>query len=141
MVYRDGPDHYDLWKEFRSLPVISVPPVRRPKLDETGAHYSFEQEKELMMSKMRAVLRIAAHWGHRKVCLPAFGVGPAFRNPPREIAQMWKELLFRDEEFKGAFSDVVFAIEKDQHGCAGGGAGPEFDIFEEEFRPSNIFKN
>jgi hypothetical protein len=72
-VFRDGPEHYTLWREFRSLPVISVAPVRRPKLDETGTRYSFEQEKELMMEKMRTVLRIAAYCGNRDICLGAFG--------------------------------------------------------------------
>ncbi|KAK5013240.1 hypothetical protein LTR16_004393 [Cryomyces antarcticus] len=137
VVFRDGPDKYEIWTKFRPLPVITVAPVRRPKLDETGAQYSFAQERELTMDKMRTVLRIAAAWKHKDVCLGAFGSGPIFRNPPREIARMWRTLLFREEEFVGRFANVVFAIEK----CAP--IGPEkvglseYEIFKEEFDPSN----
>ncbi|KAL0259986.1 hypothetical protein SLS55_005729 [Diplodia seriata] len=139
VVYRDGPESYQLWREFRALPVISVAPVRRPKLDETGTQYSFEQERELMLDKMRAVLRIAAAWGHKDVCLGAFGVGPIFRNPAAEVARMWKSLLFHEKEFQGAFVNIVFAIETNQPGNAKGGAS-EHEIFRREFDPSNIFR-
>ena len=121
------------------MPVISVAPVRRPKLDETGTQYSFEQERELMLDKMRAVLRIAAAWGHKDICLGAFGVGPIFRNPAAEVARMWKSLLFHEKEFQGAFVNVVFAIETNQLGNAKGGAS-EHEIFRREFDPSNIFR-
>ncbi|KAF2087226.1 hypothetical protein K490DRAFT_42602 [Saccharata proteae CBS 121410] len=139
VVFRDGPDSYQLWRDFRALPVISVAPVRRPKLDETGTKYSFEQEKELMLDKMRAVLRISAAWGHKDICLGAFGVGPVFRNPAEEVAKMWKMLLFHEAEFQGAFSNVVFAIDKNQPGNSRG-APCEHDIFKRELDPSNVFR-
>src|ERR1700761_6649239 len=88
VLYRDGPEHYQLWQEFKSLPVISVAPVRRPKLDESGKRYSFSQEKDLMFEKMRTVLRIAAMFKHADIVLGAFGVGHIFRNPAREVARM-----------------------------------------------------
>lgn len=138
VVFRDGPDHYTLWREFRSLPVISVAPVRRPKLDETGTRYSFEQEKELMIEKMRTVLRIAAYCGNRDICLGAFGVGPIFRNPVGEVAKMWRTLLFHEEEFQGVFANVVFAIESSPPGHPKGGL-PDLEVFRQEFDPSNIF--
>ncbi|EON68913.1 hypothetical protein W97_08171 [Coniosporium apollinis CBS 100218] len=138
VVYRDGPDHYELWRDFRPLPVISVAPVRRPKLDESGTQYSFVQEKGLMMEKMRTILRIAAYAGHKDICLGAFGVGPIFRNPVAEVARMWRILLFHEEEFKGVFSNVVFAIESNQPGNSKGGAS-DFEVFREEFSPSKIF--
>ncbi|KAK7719288.1 hypothetical protein SLS57_005787 [Botryosphaeria dothidea] len=139
VVYRDGPESYQLWREFRALPVISVAPVRRPKLDESGTQYSFEQERELMLDKMRAVLRIAAAWGHKDICLGAFGVGPIFRNPAAEVARMWKSLLFHEKEFQGAFLNVVFAIETNQPGNAKGGTS-EHEVFRREFDPSNVFR-
>ncbi|KAF2144691.1 uncharacterized protein K452DRAFT_285005 [Aplosporella prunicola CBS 121167] len=138
VVYRDGPEAYHVWREFRVLPVISVAPVRRPKLDETGCQYSFEQEKELMLDKMRTVLRMTVLYGHRDLCLGAFGVGPGFRNPAAEVAKMWKGLLFHEEEFQGAFANVVFAIETSQPGNKGGPS--EYEIFKQEFDPSNVFR-
>ncbi|OBT54728.1 hypothetical protein VE04_03974 [Pseudogymnoascus sp. 24MN13] len=111
VIFRSGPDRYQLWQKFKTLPVISVPPVRRPKLDPTGLKYSFEQEKELMREKMRTVLRMAVWWGYSDLALGAFGCGPVFRNPTREVATMWRDLLYFDAEFRGHFSNVVFAFD------------------------------
>lgn len=94
-----------------ALPVLSVPPVRRPKLDQTGLLYSFDQEKELMCEKIRTVLRMAVWWGYSDLALGAFGCGPLFRNPTREVATMWRDLLYFDDEFRGHFSNVVFAFD------------------------------
>ncbi|KAF2176327.1 hypothetical protein K469DRAFT_682501 [Zopfia rhizophila CBS 207.26] len=139
-VFRRGPEHnYAIFPEFKSLPVISVAPVRRPKLDETGTSYSFTQEKELMKEKMRTVLRIAAYCGHTAICLGAFGVGPIFRNPVVEVARMWRRLLFEEEEFHGAFTDVVFAVENSPAGNAARGGLSDVDVFREEFAASTLF--
>ncbi|KAF2267686.1 hypothetical protein CC78DRAFT_66404 [Lojkania enalia] len=139
-VFRDGPEqNYTPWKEIRWLPVVSVAPVRRPKLDETGLNYSFSQEKELMREKMRAVLRIASYCGHTNICIGAFGVGPIFRNPVTEVAKMWRRLLFEEEEFRGAFTDVVFAIENSIGGGVTKGNLTDYEVFKDEFDPSTIF--
>ncbi|KAI9888508.1 MAG: hypothetical protein M1814_006870 [Vezdaea aestivalis] len=135
VVYRSGPEFYNIWNEFRPLPVISVAPVRRPKVDDTGKHYSFQEEKNLMKEKMRTILRIAARWGHKDICLGAFGV--IFRNPVAEVAGMWKDLLFFEPEFRGAFANVVFAIDQSQGDTAHG----EFDCFKSVFDPASLFKN
>ncbi|KAF2658139.1 hypothetical protein K491DRAFT_756388 [Lophiostoma macrostomum CBS 122681] len=136
-VFREGPEqNYVAWKDMRWLPVLSVAPVRRPKLDETGAHYSFAQEKELMREKMRSVLRIASYCGHSSVCIGAFGIGPIFRNPVSEVASMWRKLLFEEDEFRGVFTDVVFAIE---NSGPSKGAQSDADVFRNEFDPSAIF--
>ncbi|KAF2685751.1 hypothetical protein K458DRAFT_364742 [Lentithecium fluviatile CBS 122367] len=125
--------------DIQSLPVISVAPIRRPKLDETGNRYSFAQERELMMEKMRTVLRIASYCGHSNLVLGAFGLGPIFRNPAREVAKMWKGLLFDEDEFKGVFTDVVFAIDSSMVGPPAKGGKSDADIFREELNPSTIF--
>ena len=140
MIFRSGADKgYKVWKDFQSLPIISVSPIRRPKLDESGNEYSFEQEKELMMEKMRTVLRIAATSQHVDLCIGAFGVGPGFRNPVAQVASMWRDILFSEREFQGVFANIVFAIE------SSGGASPksglsDFEIFQREFHPDNIVK-
>ncbi|KAL8932608.1 MAG: hypothetical protein Q9211_006221, partial [Gyalolechia sp. 1 TL-2023] len=140
VVFRSGPeDAYTPWSKFKHLPVISVAPNRRPKLDETGMDYSFDVEREQMKKKMRSVLRIAAHHRHRDICMGAFGVGPGFRNPPAQIASMWRSLLFDEAEFNGVFSNVVFAIEKSSDTTSRDGL-KDHDIFKREFDPSNIVK-
>lgn len=92
-----------------------------------------------MFEKMRTVLRIAAGWRHKDICLGAFGCGPAFRNPVREVAKMWRILLFDDAEFKNTFENVVFAVQSDQPGNEKGGA-TELEVFREVFDPSSIFQ-
>ena len=140
MVFRSGPDKgYRVWKEFKALPVISVAPIRRPKLDESGKDYSFGQEKELMKEKMRAVLRIAAARHHYDLCIGAFGVGFGFRNPAAQVASMWRELLFGETEFQGAFHNVVFALESTSNGSSKATLS-DLDIFKREFDPSNTHK-
>lgn len=64
-----------------------------------------------MMEKIRTVLRMAVWWGYSDLALGAFGCGPLFRNPTREVATMWRDLLYFDEEFRGHFSNVVFAFD------------------------------
>ena len=92
-----------------------------------------------MKEKMRTVLRIAAKWKHRDLCLGAFGAGPGFRNPVHQLASMWRDLLFKEPEFQGIFTNVVFAIEK-----TSGASGPleptDYEIFKQEFDPSNVFQ-
>jgi uncharacterized protein (TIGR02452 family) len=140
VVFRNGADNYQAWQphEYRSLPVISVAPVRRPKLDAAGTEYSFDAEKDLMKEKMKTILRIAAHWGHRDICLGAFGVGPVFRNPARETANMWKQLLFGEQEFKGAFENIVFAIDTSASSSAKS-SGSDLEIYKEVFDPHKLF--
>ncbi|KAF2459564.1 hypothetical protein BDY21DRAFT_282318 [Lineolata rhizophorae] len=136
VVFRDGPDHYQVWERYRSLPVISVSPVHRPKIDEATQKYAFDMERDLMLLKMKTVLRIAAYYHHRRICLGPFGSGPVFGNPVSEIASLWKHLLFEEEEFRGVFNDVVFAIKSDQPGYA---ADEEFRIFKSQFKADSIF--
>jgi len=140
VVFRSGPEKgYRVWKEFKALPIISVAPIRRPKLDELGADYSFSQEKELMKDKMRTVLRIAASRQHSDLCIGAFGVGYGFRNPAKQVAGMWRELLFNEQEFQGAFSNVVFALEGTSSGSSKGSVS-DLEVFRREFDPSNTHK-
>lgn len=86
-----------------------------------------------MKDKLRTVLRIAAHRGHRSLVVGAFGLGPTCRNPTREVARMWRKLLFEEEEFRGVFTDVVFAMDTSLVEVS------EVDVFREELNPSKIF--
>ncbi|KAJ4291198.1 hypothetical protein N0V90_010396 [Kalmusia sp. IMI 367209] len=143
-VFRGGPDlDYATYPpddlEQRTLPVISVAPVRKPRLDVTETTYSFQDEKELMKEKLRTVLRIASYCGHRNLVVGAFGLGPAFRNPAREVARMWRKLLFEEEEFRGVFTDVVFAIDSSMVGPPSKDEVSDANVFREELNPSTIF--
>lgn len=118
VIFRAGPAAYELWDNFKAVPIISVCPVKRPKLDSAGRKYSFDQEKELMRDKIKTALRIARFYGHVDLCIGNFGLGPGFRNPVEEVAKLWRHSLMRDEEFIGVFRDVVFAF-CDPEGVAG----------------------
>ncbi|KAH0545428.1 hypothetical protein FGG08_000429 [Glutinoglossum americanum] len=139
VVFREGPDHYKVWKgeEFRVLPVISVAPVRRPKLNEAGTQYAFTAARELMKEKLRTILRIAADNQYKMLCVGAFGVGPGFLNPAGEVAAMWKDVPF-EEEFRGVFRAIVFAIKKPKDESVGEGE-TEYDIFNAQFRLASNF--
>lgn len=121
VFYRNGPSDYQKWDTFKYLPVISVTPMRRPKLDSSKQRYAFNEEKELMRDKLRSILRIAAANGHHDICLGSFGTGSVWKNPAKEVADMWKELLFSDSEFTGLFKNVIFAFP--EH-------GPDMEVFE-----------
>jgi uncharacterized protein (TIGR02452 family) len=122
VVYRSGhAEDYSQWDQFKHLPVISVTPMRRPKLDSTKELYAFKEEKEMMRDKLRSVLRIASNHGHRDICLGSFGTGSVWRNPPKEVAEMWKDLLFDDQEFTGLFKNIIFAFPE---------SGPDMEAFE-----------
>jgi uncharacterized protein (TIGR02452 family) len=139
-------------KYFAVLPVISVPPVRRPKLDVTNKKYSFDDERELMKEKIRTALRIAVYYDHPDICIGAYGCGPIFRNSTREVATMFRDILFFENEFKGHFSNVVFAFEPHPPGSPGtsGSSGSsssggstsqktDMQVFKEVFDPAKIY--
>ena len=120
VIFREGSEgNYIAWppEEWTVVSVVSVSSVCRPKLDESGAHYSFQAERDLQHEKMRTILRIAALNGHVNLVLGGFGSADPrqnstglHRNPVGEVAAMWKDLLFEDWEFKGWFRNVVFAF-------------------------------
>jgi hypothetical protein len=139
---------------YAVLPVISVCPVKRPKLDSSGKKYSFKQEKELMRDKIRTALRIAIYYGYPNLCIGSFGLGPGFRNPPEEVANMWKDTFLRDPEFVGHFHDVVFAFEPEcllassssksssksskSSSKSTSSSARDIDVFRDVFNPSKI---
>ncbi|CAG8977154.1 hypothetical protein HYALB_00003375 [Hymenoscyphus albidus] len=156
VVYRNGPEKYEIWQEPKSLPVISVCPVKRPKLDISGKKYSFKQEKELMRDKIRTALRIAVYYGYYNICIGSFGLGPGFRNPTEEVALMWRDAFLKDPEFQGHFQDVVFAFENPEGPGSGSSksssskssssksssakstCASDLEVFKSVFKPMNI---
>ena len=64
-----------------------------------------------MRDKIRTALRIAIWYGYYNLCIGNFGLGPGFKNPPEEVATMWKDAFLKETEFRGHFQDIVFAFE------------------------------
>jgi hypothetical protein len=81
--------------------------------------------RELTKDKMRLCLRMAAARGHTMLVLGALGCG-AFRNPPREVAACWAEVLAETEFAGGWFKEIWFAVyDRRNEG--------NFEIFQEAF--------
>ncbi|RDL33909.1 Uncharacterized protein BP5553_08277 [Venustampulla echinocandica] len=157
VVFRNGPSQYEPWQEYKALPIISVCPVKRPKLDSSGKKYSFKQERELMRDNILTALRIAVYYGYPNLCIGSFGLGPGFRNPPEEVALMWRDAFLKDPEFQNHFEDVVFAFENPEDlgevaSSSKSGLKPsssrssasknstvsDLEIFKQVFKPMNI---
>ncbi|NCO59601.1 MAG: TIGR02452 family protein [Deltaproteobacteria bacterium CG23_combo_of_CG06-09_8_20_14_all_51_20] len=66
-----------------------------------------QESAELLRKRIHRVLAIALAYGHSALVLGAWGCG-AFRNDPHQTAIDFREAL--QNEFDGAFSDIVFAI-------------------------------
>lgn len=91
-----------------------MPPTRWPKLTDGGKKYSFSEERELVRNKIRAALRICAYHGFDYVVVGDFGLGNGFRNPPRELAEVWREVLLWDTDLRGQFVSVAFVFEDEK---------------------------
>ncbi|KAI1266897.1 hypothetical protein F5Y18DRAFT_380846 [Xylariaceae sp. FL1019] len=94
--------------------ILSAAMLRHPEVED-GA-YTSPADRELVHRKMRAVMRVFASKGCRKVVLGAWGCG-AYGNPVSEIAGAWRRVLGLEgqkrkdrEEWQGYFEDIVFAI-------------------------------
>ena len=72
-----------------------------------------EKARDITRDKVRTIFRIALLHGHDSLVLGAFGCG-AFKNPPREMAAIFHEVL-EDAEFKDRFRLVTFAIIEDHN--------------------------
>lgn len=104
------------------LPVVSVisvaavrdPPVER-RLADGEETYCDGDHRDLMRSKIRMTLRVAATKGHRKLVLGALGCG-AFGNPKSEVVRLWKDVLTEAEFSGGWWEQVIFAVLDDSGG-------------------------
>jgi uncharacterized protein (TIGR02452 family) len=119
VVFR-GPHYEKLeFDDWANLPIISVPPTRWPKLDPTGSKYSFSDERAMVKDKIRGALRIAAYYGHDQVVIAGdWGLGNGHRNPPRELAELWREVLLYDPELRGRIREAAFVFEDQMQSTA-----------------------
>lgn len=114
VVFRGPHDQYKKLDAWHDLPVVSVPAARWPKLSQGGAKYAFPLEREMVRNKMRAALRICVYYEHRAVVVGDFGLGNSHRNPPQELAELWRDVFLYDPDIRGRFDYVAFVFE-DQH--------------------------
>jgi len=109
LIFRGGPDdRYRIWKwkEWVYLDFVAVAALRRPKLM-TNRRFT-DRDAEITKEKIRAVLRIGWMTGHSVLLLGALGCG-AFRNPPWQVAELFKT-VFEEPEFSQRFDEIHFAI-------------------------------
>ncbi|KAI1487007.1 hypothetical protein F5X96DRAFT_687762 [Biscogniauxia mediterranea] len=111
VVFRGPHDQYAKLNQWYDLPVVSVPPARWPKLVQSGLKYAFPIERDLVKNKLRAALKICAYYGHRSIVIGDFGLGNNHRNPPQEIAELWREIFLYDPDIRGRFEHVAFVFE------------------------------
>ncbi|OJD30703.1 tigr02452 family protein [Diplodia corticola] len=117
-------------KERFFVDVVSAGMLRFPDVEgEEGEEkkYANCKERDLVVQKMKAVMRILRMKGADKVVLGAWGCG-AYGNPVGEVAQAWKKVLFGTENKKKARTgsinwnrgegwdglEVVFAIKDER---------------------------
>ncbi|GKT42673.1 uncharacterized protein ColSpa_02854 [Colletotrichum spaethianum] len=137
LVFRDEDSSEVLEKKDRwFVDCISAAMLRNPETerDETSgfSYYVHEKDRQLILEKMKVVLRVCQIKGIKKIILGAWGCG-AYGNPVAEVAKAWRKTLVPRNDTKGkkrgnketwdGIEDVVFAI-KDP-GMA--------DAFEEAF--------
>ncbi|KAL4881571.1 hypothetical protein BJY04DRAFT_218021 [Aspergillus karnatakaensis] len=113
IIFRDS--NYALWdttqsSSFPVVSVVSMAAIRGPKVQGTpmGAKFADPHERELTKEKIRVILRVTVINGHRSVVLGALGCG-VFGNPREDMADCFVEVL-QEQEFRGWFNDVVFAV-------------------------------
>lgn len=111
VVCRGPHDRYEKLDSWFDLPILSMPPIRWPKLKGIGKTYSFDAEREQMREKIRGALRICLYNGYDRVVVGDFGLGNGYRNPPQELAEMWRDVVLFDPDLRGQLAYVIFVFE------------------------------
>ncbi|KAI1339673.1 hypothetical protein F5Y15DRAFT_415592 [Xylariaceae sp. FL0016] len=111
VVFRGPHDQYQKLDQWHDLPVVSMPATRWPKLCQMGHKYAFPIERELIKNKIRAALRMCLYYRHFSVVIGDFGLGNGHRNPPQELAEIWREVFLHDPDIRGRFHYVAFVFE------------------------------
>lgn len=98
---------YQLMDNPKYIDMIACPAIRYPDISPSDTtRYSNPKEVDLMIEKIRMMLKVGYIYGHDVMILSAAGCG-AWGSPPEHTAEMFKQVL---KEFSGAFKYVVFAI-------------------------------
>lgn len=108
-VFKEGEPDYQLCTPYY-VDVVSAAAWSHPEV--VNGRLTPDKE-EFTRNVMRNIFRMCALAGDEYLVLSALGCG-AFRNPPAHIAQLFKETL-EEDEFKGRFRKIVFAIIDDHN--------------------------
>jgi uncharacterized protein (TIGR02452 family) len=132
LVFRESENlGYAYSSEPRHVAFIAAAAVKEPELTPEGDLP--EAAFNLTKAKIRQVLRLALMFRHDSIVLSAWGCG-AYKNPPRSVALAFKEVLVDEDEFRGQFAAVEFAIFDDHNSAKEG----NFATFEKTFLSSHI---
>ena len=104
-----------------TVSVVTVPAPNRSMDTELGPD---KQVKEIMMRRIRIMLRTAMKHGNKDLVLGAWGCG-VFRNDPKDVADSFRKILV-DEGYGKYFNRVSFAIYGDKK-------SPNFLAFRQVF--------
>ncbi len=124
-VFRESKNNdYTLLSHPFKLSFIAVAAINRHDPDGKRKPLT-DEEVALTLSKMRTIFRIGLLHGHDALALGAFGCG-AFSNPPRQIAQLFQQVM-GEPEFKNKYRKIVFPVIDDhnRHGVS------NYDAFRE----------
>jgi hypothetical protein len=124
-ITRYGPPEYELFdvhkkgkKEVDDAVIISVISVAALDLRDTQMRtevltkYPHDEQRAIMKDKIRLLLRVSVRRGKKRLVLGALGCG-VFKNPPVEVATLFRE-VFQEEEFRGGlWEQIVFAVKRD----------------------------
>lgn len=91
-----------------------------------------EPDTVVMKEKIRTIFRIAMIHGQKVLVLGALGCG-AFNNPPRHVAELFKEVL-GEAEFVKSFEHIVFAIKCDHNDSCNN----NYTAFSDVFHKNNL---
>ena len=106
--------------------MIAVAGMNSPRLIfENGEERISPELVEGVKNKIRTIFRIAIDRGQKNLVLGAIGCG-AFHNPPKHVAELFREILC-EQEFFGAFKKICFAV-KTSHTSRG---DTNFSAFKE----------
>lgn len=128
-VLRDNEESgYALLAKPWRVNMIAVAAINRPELVTVGGEERIAPHLVgATKNKLRTILRIALRNNQKTLILGALGCG-AFRNPPRHVAELFREVL-SEQEFTHVFRHVFFAIREDHNSRSGGNFKPFADVF------------
>jgi uncharacterized protein (TIGR02452 family) len=90
----------------RKLDFIACPGLRHPEVAEGRLK---EADRARLRDKVDAILHTAELYGHDTIIAGAMGCG-AWKNPPEEVALVWREALDRGDWAGTSVRNVAFAI-------------------------------
>lgn len=115
-VFREAGPDYSLMENPFQVGVITNAALNmngRFSIRLTAEGHIPEEGKTVTRDKIRTILRLGLLKGHDSLVLGAFGCG-AFKTPPREMAQLFKEVM-AEEEFVDRYRLITFAIINDHN--------------------------